>query len=45
MKEAGVLEIILMIVKLVGCPLARKQCPKWGIKQEDCDSILNTICP
>ena len=45
MKAGGIWDILLPIIKAIGCPIAKKQCPKWGFKQEDCDAILNVVCP
>jgi hypothetical protein len=32
------------LINLIGCPMAKKQCPKI-FKKEDCDAILQAICP
>ena len=41
--KAGWFEIILALIKAIGCPIAKQQCPRL-FKQEQCDAVLNAVC-
>ena len=43
MKAAIPIALILELIKLIGCPIAKSQCPKV-FKKEDCDTVLGMVC-
>ena len=43
MKVAIPWLIIVELIRAIGCPIAKTQCPNI-FKKEDCDAVLNAIC-